>query len=138
MRCPTSLLGCLFFVAALFAGCEENEDMMRCTITKPYQFRHNDSKICNGEILEFEYFTEFNTPFEIVITEQETQIILQRENHKLRRGEGKLQIVVDIGDYRGPGTVEVLFMSKKLDKLLSNSESWTRRRYSANFCDIEP
>lgn len=137
MRAKVHTLFGLLLSILIFVGCtEEDEDNLRCTIICPYQLKVDNHILHNGDDLKFEYLTEFNNTVEVVFARGDTDEILQCEKFKIKRGYGEAHIIVNVGDYQGPGYVRISYITKWKDKLFSDSSSWTTRSVMVHFEDM--
>lgn len=116
---------------------EEDKDMLRCTIIMPYQIKSNGNRLCNGDDLKFEYLSQFDSQLIVTFSESENSTVLQSEKFKIKRGEGEVHIVVDVGEYVGRGCVKVDYLYARKDKLMSESTQWRGSNYYVDFYSDE-
>ena len=109
---------------SLFTGCgygEHSEDYKQNLIF--ISNRWNEAKLHNGDVIPLEYYCEEPTTALVRIVGADNgydfNTKLQSQNMKMKRGDGVLNIKLDVGDYLGMAKVSVTHLSEYEDIFLS-------------------
>ena len=120
---------------SLFTGCgEHSEDYKQNLIF--ISNRWNGAKLHSGDVIALEYYCEEPTTALVTIVGAENgysfnQRLLSR-NMKMKRGDGVLNITLDVGDFIGWARVSITHLSEYEDIFLSldDTEIDTTREFT--------
>jgi hypothetical protein len=118
-------VGLLMMLAIVVLGitltsCIKNDDDLLFT-TIVISNRYKDATFHNGDTLLFEYSSDRNTSAKINIESRETGETLQQETIALKRGDGVMEVMLDVGDYVGSCRFNISYDEYVEDKFLSHS-----------------
>lgn len=118
----TIICGAMILASTLFSGCgEHSEDYKQNLIF--ISNRWNEAQLHNGDIIPLEYYCEEPTTALVTITGSDNgysfNTKLQSQNLKMKRGDGVLNIKLNVGDYVGRARVSIFHLSEYEDIFLS-------------------
>ena len=98
---------------SLFVGCAENGELFRQNAVL-ISNDLNNAKLENGDVIALDYYCEKATHATVSIIADDdrgyTTNVLQYEKHLMKRGDGELNITLNVGDYVGKATVGVSYL----------------------------
>lgn len=98
---------------SLFIGCTENGELFRQNAVL-ISNDLNDAKLKNGDVITLNYYCEKATHATVSIVADDdrgyTTNVLQYEKYLMKRGDGELNITLNVGDYVGKATVGVSYL----------------------------
>ena len=98
---------------SLFIGCTENGELFRQNAVL-ISNDLNDAKLKNGDVITLNYYCERATHATVSIVADDdrgyTTNVLQYEKYLMKRGDGELNITLNVGDYVGKATVGVSYL----------------------------
>lgn len=98
---------------SLFVGCAENGELFRQNAVL-ISNDLNDAKLKNGDVITLNYYCEKATHATVSIVADDdrgyTTNVLQYEKHLMKRGDGELNITLNVGDYVGKAIVGISYL----------------------------
>ena len=103
----------VLFAVSLFAGCAENGELFRQNVILISE-SWDGAKLQNGDVIALDYYCEKATYVTVSIVADDksgyTTNVLQYEKHLMKRGEGVINITLNVGDYVGKAIVGVSYL----------------------------
>ena len=103
----------MLFTSSLFSGCAKNGELFRqnaILISESW----NGAKLQNGDVIALDYYCEKATYVTVSIVADDksgyTTNVLKYEKHLMKRGEGMINITLNVGDYVGKAIVGVSYL----------------------------
>ena len=112
--------------SSLFVGCGEHSEDYKQNIIFISNRWHN-AQLHNGDVISLQYYCEEATYAYVTISGVEangyTSLKLQETRYKMKRGDGTLNIQLDVGNYTGIAKVEIEYMSEYENIFLSKDDT---------------
>ena len=118
---------CMVVSALLSTGCVKESGSLQNVVIISQQYR--DAEVRNGDVLSLDYYCEFATDAEVVIKDVDNEEILQQDKFSLKRGDGSMDITLNVGRYEGRGIVYINYQNLREVNLLSEATRATTERF---------
>ena len=99
--------------------------------------QYRDAEVRNGDVLSLDYYCEFATDAEVVIKDVDNEEILQQDKFSLKRGDGSMDITLNVGRYEGRGIVYINYQNLREVNLLSEVTRATTERFFVEILKVE-
>ena len=103
----------VLLTASLFAGCTDNGEFFRQNAIL-ISDKWNDAKLQNGDVITLDYYCEKATYATVSIVADDdsgySTNVLQYEKHLMKRGDGVIDITLNVGDYVGKAIVGISYL----------------------------
>lgn len=103
----------VLLTASLATGCTDNGEFFRQNAVLIAD-KWNDAKLQDGDVITLDYYCEKATYVTVSIVADDdsgySTNVLQYEKHLMKRGDGAIDITLNVGDYVGKAIVGISYL----------------------------